>query len=82
MVAALSGRRASHKADSRRDLLLAYHTGAFAGVAFAGKLKSFDQYVTEAAPDDGRKLQHANAIAFFSALKAKGFPVEIKRTVN
>jgi hypothetical protein len=82
MIAALQGRREAHKADAKRDLLLAYHTGAFAGAAFAGKLKPFKEYLAETGPDDSRPLQHAKAIAFFHTLKAKGFPVEITRTVN
>jgi hypothetical protein len=80
MVAALHGRRAAHKSDAKRDLLLAWHTGAFAGAAFAGKLKPFKEYLAE--PSDNRNLQHAQAIAFFHRLKAKGLPVEITRTVN
>jgi hypothetical protein len=82
MVAALHGRREAHNADAKRDLLLAYHTGAFAGAAFAGKLKPFKEYLTETEPRDDRPLQHAKAIAFFHTLKARGFPVEITRTVN
>jgi hypothetical protein len=81
MTAALRGRRKADKLQARRDLLRAYNTGAFAAAGFAGELKSFDQYVSD-EPDDGRKLNYANGIAFFHALKAKGFPVEIKRTVN
>jgi hypothetical protein len=82
MVAALHGRRASHKADAKRDLLLAWHTGAFAVAAFAGKLKPFKEYLADAETGDNRRLQHAQAIAFFHRLKAKGLPVEITRTVN
>jgi hypothetical protein len=80
MVAALHGRRAAHKADAKRELLLAYNTGAFAGIAFAGKLKSFDEYARE--PDAGHRLENARAIHFFHALKARGVPIEITRTVN
>jgi hypothetical protein len=82
MVAALAGRQAAHKADAKRDLLLAWHVGALSGAAFAGKLKPFKEYLSEAEPGDNRKVQHAEAIAFFHRLKAKGLPVEITRTVN
>jgi hypothetical protein len=82
MVAALRGRRNADKLRSRRDLLLAYHSGAFAGAAFNGKLKPFDHYARNVESGDGQQLQHANAIAFFHRLKAKGVPVEITRTVN
>lgn len=80
MVAAMQGRRNADKLRAKRDLLIAYHTGAFAGAAFAGKLKPFDQYVSDGAQE--RPLQHAHAIAFFHRMKARGFPVEITRTVN
>lgn len=82
MRAALRGRRNADRLRSKRDLLLAYHSGAFAGAAFNGKLKPFDHYVSEAAPGDERTLKHAHAIAFFHRLKARGVPVEITRTVN
>src|SRR5690242_891092 len=82
MTAALLGRREAHNADAKRDRLLAYHTGTFAGLAFGGKLKPFDEYFTEADPADRQALKHAHAIAFFHSLKARGVPVEISRTVN
>jgi hypothetical protein len=80
MIAALRGRQKANKAAAERDLLLAWHTGAFTGAAFNGNLKSFDHY--SKPQTDGRPLQHAQAIAFFHRLKAKGVPVEITRTVN
>jgi hypothetical protein len=80
MVAAMQGRRNADKLRAKRDLLIAYHTGAFAGAAFAGKLKPLDQYVSDGAQE--RPLQYAHAIAFFHRMKARGFPVEITRTVN
>lgn len=82
MRAALRGRRNADKLRAKRDLLTAYHTGAFAGLAFAGKLKPFSEYVNDDEAEDGRRLQHAQAIAFFYRMKAKGLPVEISRTVN
>lgn len=83
MRAALRGRRNADKLRAKRDLLTAYHTGAFAGLAFGGKLKPFSEYAgDEDHPDDARRLEHAQAIAFFHRLKAKGLPVEISRTVN
>ncbi len=80
MTAALRGRRNADKLRAKRDLLLAYHSGAFAGAAFNGKLKPFAEYAQE--KDDGPRLKRARAISFFHALKAKGVPVEITRTVN
>lgn len=82
MRAALRGRAGAAKRQSKRDLLLAYHTGAFAGAAFNGKLKPFNEYVSDDEPADDRALKHAHAIAFFHRLKARGMPVEITRTVN
>jgi hypothetical protein len=75
MTAALLGRRNAIKAASERDLLLAYRTGAFAGLAFNGKLKSFDQY----KPGGEVKTSHLDAIAFFHGQRAKGLPVQIER---
>jgi hypothetical protein len=80
MIAALRGRQKADERRSKRDLLLAWHTGAFSGAAFAGKLKSFDEYARPAG--DQQHLQHAKTIAFFHRLKARGVPVEITRTVN
>lgn len=78
MVAALQGRINSRKAQAEHDLRTAYRTGAFAGLAFNGKLKSFEHY----KPDGERKQRHLDAISFFHGLKAKGVPVDIKRVVN
>lgn len=83
MVAALRGRREAHAVNAKRDRLLAYHTGAFAGAAFAGKLKRFEEYVVDTNDHDkDQRLSHAHGIAFFHRLKARGVPVEISRTVN
>ena len=81
MTAALRARRNVQKHRKRTNLLLAYHTGAFAGAAFGGKLKPFDQYLNDTAVDKSA-AQHAAGIAFFHRLKARGFPVQISRAVN
>jgi hypothetical protein len=60
---------------AKRDTLLAYQTGAFAGLAFNGKLKAFAHY----ADSDGQPVSNAQAIGFFHRLKARGVPVKIER---
>lgn len=52
MVAALRGRQQAIINRSRRELLLAYNSGAFAALASNGKLKRFDHYARKAEPRD------------------------------
>jgi hypothetical protein len=56
--------------------VLAYQTGAFAGLAFNGKLKSFDHYRPKT---ETPVSNHVRAIGFFHAMRAKGLPVRIER---
>lgn len=81
MVAALRGRLEANKHQAKRDLLNAYHAGAFAGAASVGKLKPFDEYAPK-APSDQMRAQAAKAISFFHSMKARGLDVQITRTVN
>lgn len=80
MTAALRGRRNLDKRRARHELLIAYQTGAFAGLAFNGELKEFAHYASQASDD--RKPQHIQAVAFFHGLKAKGLPVSIERVTR
>lgn len=81
MVAALRGRLEANKHRAKRELLNAYNTGAFAGAASVGKLKSFDEYVPKDSSEQTR-VENAKAIHFFHTLKARGLDVQITRTVN
>jgi hypothetical protein len=52
----------------------AYLTGAFAGIAFSGKLKPLEHYRA-----NKREATDASAISFFLSLKARGVPVKVSR---
>jgi hypothetical protein len=83
MVAALNGRIEAAKNRNKLDLRLAWRIGAFTGAAFNGKLKSFEHYSRqEDGPADAQRQGAAEAVAFFHGLKARGFDVDITRTVN
>lgn len=62
----------------------AWHTAMFGLGGYAGKLrdKSLSDFLTsrpETSEDRSRRLNHAEGIAFFHRLKAKGVPVDISR---
>jgi len=80
MTAALKGRRNSDKARSRRELLLAYHSGAFSGAAFNGQLKPFQHYAREI--DAARSGKMADALHFFRSSQVKGLPISIERVAR
>jgi len=73
--AALRGRRKADKYRVERETLLAYQTGAFAGLAINGKLKSFRHYSSQTEGGEKR----STALHFFHSLRARGFPVSIQR---
>jgi hypothetical protein len=53
----------------------AWHTAVFALSGYGGKLKDLSEYQNKPS----RNAKHAEAIAFFHALKARGVPVDISR---
>lgn len=57
----------------------AWHTAVFALSGYAGKLKQLPEYLVPDEPETAVPLQHAKGIAFFHALKAKGFDVKIEK---
>lgn len=61
-------------------IVTAWHTAIFGLSGYAGNLKGkhLSDFLT-AQPKSDRRLKHAEAIAFFHRLKAKGVPVEITR---
>lgn len=66
-------------AKNRFDLAIAtaWHTATFALVGYGGKLKGLSTYLSA---EPNQRSNHADAIAFFHGLKAKGVPIEITRT--
>lgn len=67
-------------AKRRSDLAIstAWHTAIFALNGYSGKLKG-KTLLDFLGPDESQAKKHAEAIAFFHKLKAKGVPVEITR---
>jgi hypothetical protein len=59
-------------------IVTAWHTAVFALNGYAGKLKgkSLSDFLTD---KPSRPASHAQGLAFFHRLKAKGVPVEITR---
>jgi hypothetical protein len=70
----MEGMARAAKRESEMALFTAWHTAVFALTGYGGKLKSFAEYL---APE--RSTKHAEAIAFFHSLKARGVPVDISR---
>jgi hypothetical protein len=64
-------------------IITAWHTAIFGLSGYAGKLKgkSLSDFLPSASkqPANDRRLKHAEAIAFFHSLKARGVPVDISR---
>jgi hypothetical protein len=75
-LASLNGRVEAHRNNAKRDMALAYHTGAFSR---ASKARPLSHYLGQL--DKGRS-KAADALSFFSAMKAKGLPVKITRVVR
>lgn len=63
----------------RRDLLLAWQSGGFSGLAFNGKLKPFRHYAAQMGRSQSDSGGLAPALHFFHSLKARGVPVKIER---
>lgn len=66
-------------AERRYDLAIAeaWHAAKFNGLGQNGKLRGLSSYLGK---KPSGKTGAAQAIAFFHSLKAKGIPVEIRRT--
>lgn len=73
-MVALDARNEVRKRDAKRDQSLAYNTAALAGVAFAGKLRSFDNYFREHVPNSDLAL-----LGSLRKLKARGVGMKIER---
>jgi hypothetical protein len=71
----MEGMARAAKRESEMALFTAWHTAVFALTGYGGKLKSFTEYLDR--PE--RSTKHAEAIAFFHSLKARGVPVDISR---
>jgi hypothetical protein len=60
---------------SERDLILAYHTGAFSSSA---KVKPLSYYLNQLRGPEP-KISNAGLIAKFKAMQASGLPIKITR---
>jgi hypothetical protein len=62
-------------------IVTAWHTAIFALTGWSGGLKgkSLSDYLTISPRHDETRTKHAQGIAFFHSLKARGVPVEITR---
>jgi hypothetical protein len=60
---------------SERDLILAYHTGAFSS---SSKVKPLKYYLSQLRAPEPR-TSNAALIAKFKAMQAKGLPIKITR---
>ena len=62
-------------------IVTAWHTAVFALNGYAGKLKgkSLSDFLID-RPERQAGASHAQTIAFFHRLKAKGIPIDITRT--
>jgi hypothetical protein len=74
----LEGKAAERKRGAKRDLSLAWHAGAFAGQAFAGKLEDLSTYLNR-DPESEARRGNAAALSALFALKSKGVPMTIER---
>jgi len=66
-------------------LFTAWHTAVFALSGYAGKLKgkSLSDFLSTRAEDTPQQLRHAQGIAFFHRLQARGYDVKItKNEIN
>jgi hypothetical protein len=71
----MEGMARAAKRASEMALFTAWHTAVFALSGYGGKLKSLSEYLDR--PQLSTK--HAEAIAFFHSLKARGIPIDISR---
>lgn len=67
------------KAEREYDMAIAHqwHGARFNALAQVGKLKPLSNYIAQRST--GKKAKHAQAVAFFHAMRAAGLPVEITR---
>ena len=72
----MRGRRAYHKAQAERDIVLAWQTAAFTSAANAGKLEKLDHYLPKRPKP---KLTLAEEMAKWEALASAGFGVKVER---
>lgn len=60
-------------------IVTAWHTAMFALAGYGGKLKGKKLSDYLGNPEQPKQSSHAQAIAFFHRLKARGVPVDISR---
>lgn len=74
-AASLRGKAKAREQDAERDLSLAWHTGAFVGAAYVGKLKRLSEYQGKKP----LKQKPSDMIAVLKMLKDNGAPMTIRQ---
>jgi hypothetical protein len=77
-AASIEGRIEVREREAEAAFLLAYNTGAFSGIAAAGKLKKFAYYNQK--PSKVRNA--ANLLGMLRGMKKKGTPMTIERVYH
>lgn len=74
-AASLRGKAKVREQEAERDLSLAWHTGAFVGAAYAGKLKRLSEYQGKKPP----KQSPRDMLAVLKGLRENGAPMNIRQ---
>lgn len=79
----MEGSALARKSELDLAVFTAWHTAVFALTGYGGKLKRLPDYLSRDEADNKVALKHAQGIAFFHRLQARGVPVKITReTIN
>jgi hypothetical protein len=76
-AASLRGRAKVREHEAERDLSLAWHTGAFVGAAYAGKLKRLSEY--QGKKQSSSQQKPGDMLAVLKMLRDKGAPMNIRQ---
>lgn len=75
-AASLRGRAKAREREAERDLSLAWHTGAFVGAAWSGKLKKLSEYQDK---KPAKQQKPSEMLAVLQMLHDNGAPMTIRQ---